>query len=281
LSALRERLDALSDAQPFDTSWALTDLRSGETVSRHGDVAVPAASTRKVAILMTCLAQVAEGRLDLERRLVIEARHQRNDSGCVRFLRPDLALTLHDALTLMMIVSDNSCTAAIMELIDLDAVNRFSRAAGMTRTRHVASAPASSGLTDPTPADLTDVNSTTADDMCRLLVGIVRGAADESAAAQLGSTPALCRLALDIMAGQQFRCGLPSLLPTSTKVAHKTGAGPSNESDVGVVYRGGEPLFAIAVHTRHIPVQLTDGRPGRALARAHIGALAVACWAAL
>src|SRR5215475_134553 len=102
-------------------------LRNGDTADGSGDTRVPAASTRKIAILFACLRLVASGMLDLGQRIVIEARHQFNDSGCVRFLRPNLPLTMIDALTLMIVVSDNSCTAAIMEMMGLEAVNRFSR----------------------------------------------------------------------------------------------------------------------------------------------------------
>lgn len=275
---LERQLTELCDAQPFQTSWAVTDLRDGRRVARHGEMPVPAASTRKVAILMACLRLVAAGRLDLDQALVIHARHQNNDSGCVRFLQPGLRLTLQDGLTLMIVVSDNACTAAIMELIDLDEVNRFSRDAGMEHTRHVASAPASSLLNDPTPACLEAINTTTANDMCGLLAAITHGSRDDRAAARLGCTTALCHLALEIMAGQQFRCGLPRLLPTGTKVAHKTGKGPSNESDAGILYRDAEPILAIAVYTHHIPVELADGRPGRVAAAECIAGVAAICW---
>jgi hypothetical protein len=43
---------------------------------------VPAASRRKIAILIACLRLVASGRrLDLEQRVIIEARHQINESA--------------------------------------------------------------------------------------------------------------------------------------------------------------------------------------------------------
>jgi beta-lactamase class A len=197
-------------------------LCNGDKADRNGDTRVPAASTRKVPILIACLSLIASGRLDLEQRVVIEARHQLNDSGCVRFLRPNLTLTLLDALTLMIVVSDNSCTAAIMEMEGLEAVNRFTRDVGMTRTSHVASAPAKSHLNNATPDDLSMVNSTSANNMSHLLAAVVAGAGDEGAASGLGCTPPLCRLALDVMAGQQLRCGLPRLLPTGTRIAHKT-----------------------------------------------------------
>jgi beta-lactamase class A len=83
------------------------------------------------------------------------------------------------------------------------------------------------------------------------------------------------------MAGQQLRCALPRLLPTGTRIAHKTGAGPSNESDVGVIYRGDTPLFAACVYAHHIPIALKDGRSGRGLALDHISEVALACWRVL
>lgn len=276
--ALDERLQRLDASACFSTGWAVQRLPDGERLSRNGDVAAPSASTRKVAILTACLREVEAGRLSLDERLVVEPRHQENDSGVVRFLRPGLVLTLYDALVLMIVVSDNAATALVVERVTLDAVNALCRDLGMRGTHHVAAAPGSSFLTSPTPRDLSGVNATTPDDMVLLLATIVRGAEDPQAAAWLGVGTALCKTALTILTQQQFRDGLPRLLPTGTVVAHKTGAGPSNESDVGIVFRDGRPIYAIAAYVYDIPVNLADGRPGRAEARRYMAELNRAIW---
>lgn len=275
---LERELHALAEAVPFRTGWSVRDLRSGRHWAKSGREPAPAASTRKIAIMMACLAEVTAGTLDLDDRIVLEARHQNNDSGIVRFLRPDLAITLYDALVLMIIVSDNAATSAVVERVGLDAVNALCARLGMTGTWHVASAPPKSYLDAPTPDDLHAINATAPDDTTLLLATIVAGAEGGAASSQLRATPRLCRTALEIMTAQQFRHGLPKLLPVDTIVAHKTGAGPSNESDAGVVYHDNRPAYAIAVYTHHNPIVMPDGRSGRAAARDYIAEMSFCCW---
>jgi len=91
-------------------------------------------------------------------------------------------------LVMMIIVSDNTCTGTVCELVGLDAVNAYSRAAGMTGTVHRQAIPV-----DPdanTAPDLASTNVTTAADVGRLLERILRGARDPEAAAALGCSPA-------------------------------------------------------------------------------------------
>ena len=60
---------------------------------------------------------------------------------------------------------------------------------------------------------------------------------------------------------------MPALLPTGTKVAHKTGTGARNYNDAGIVFRGDDPLFILTVYTEHVPVEMPDGMPGAAAAQ--------------
>jgi beta-lactamase class A len=70
-----------------------------------------------------------------------------------------------------------------------------------------------------------------------LLERILQGSQDPAVAAQLGSTPALCQLALDILSWQRLRNRLPARLPLGTKVAHKTGTTARNYNDAGIIIR--------------------------------------------
>jgi beta-lactamase class A len=124
--------------------------------------------------------------------------------------------------------------------------------------------------------------TTTSDDQVRLLDLILRGAAGEAeATALLGVPQDLCRLALDILSWQRLRNLIPSLLPASTKVAHKTGRDARGRSDAGIVFRDGRPLFILAVYCDRVPEEMPDGLPGFAAAYATAGRLARACWDAL
>jgi beta-lactamase class A len=75
-------LNALCDGYSFHTGWYLKDLRSGPEANRLGDVVVPSASVRKIAILMAAMKAVHEGRLSLSQRVPIQSRYQNNDSTC-------------------------------------------------------------------------------------------------------------------------------------------------------------------------------------------------------
>ncbi len=88
MERLVQRLNGLCDEQPFHTGWYLKDLRTGEVADRHGQVVVPSASTRKVAIMMAALRAVHQGRLALDQPVTIEARYQRNNSRCCPEYRP-------------------------------------------------------------------------------------------------------------------------------------------------------------------------------------------------
>src|SRR5215469_2592970 len=275
-------LNDLCAAQPFETGWYFKDLRGGASADRRGDVIVPSASTRKISILMAALRDVNAGRLTLDQRITIEARYQISDSGCMQHFRPGSTLTLHDYLVMMIIVSDNTCTGTIADMLGLDRINEFCRSIGMTRTAHRAGIPQENYPLVPPgevpPHDVNRLNATTPADVGLLLESILGGAEDAASAERLGVTPELCRYAIDILSWQNLTARLPALLPTGTKIAHKTGTGGNAVNDAGVVFQDNRPLFILTVYTYPVPRVLTNGEPGKAVATAHIARLSRTCW---
>jgi beta-lactamase class A len=278
LSTLVADLNKLCDELPFHTGWYLKALRTGETAHRHGHVVVPSASTRKVAIMMAALKAVNEGKLTLEQPVTIQARYQDNDSGCLQHLRPGFTIQLYDALVMMIIVSDNTCTGMVADLVGLDQINALCRSIGMQGTTHRYGIPPG-GMAGYRPAEAT--NATTPADVALLLELILQGTQDPTAATRLGCTPALCQLGLDILSWQKLRNRLPARLPHGTKVAHKTGTSAGNQNDVGIIYQGEQPLFILTAYTDQLPLELPDGTPGYTAAIQLIGRLSRLCYDAL
>lgn len=274
MQALVQQLHALCDALPFQTSWYLRDLSTGARADRLGDVPVPSASTRKISIMMAALHAVHAGKLALDQKVTIEARYQDNDSGTFQHLRPGFSITLRDALVMMIIVSDNACTGLVVDLVGLGELQRWCESAGMRGTVHRFGIPPRLGR-DHT---LEQVTTTTPSDQGLLLEAILAGAGEAGAAARLGVTPELCRLALDILSWQKLKTRLPSRLPLGTKVAHKTGTGSRGFMDAGIVYRDGHPRFVLAIYTEHVPEALPDGTPGFTAAYELMGRMARLCW---
>src|SRR5215470_6078387 len=234
---LVERLDALCDAAPFHASWYLKDTTTGARADRLGDVPVPSASTRKISIMMATLAAVHAGKLALDQKITIEKRFQDNDSGTFQHLTPGFWITLRDALVMMIIVSDNTCTGTVVDLVGLGEIQRWCESVGMTGTVHRFGIPPRLGRGHT----LEQVTTTTPNDQGMLLELIWQGTTDEAVARKLGSTPALCRLGLDILSWQKLKSRLPSQLPPGTRIAHKTGTGSRGFMDAGIVWKGERP----------------------------------------
>jgi beta-lactamase class A len=271
---LVKRLNALCDAVPFQASWYLKDLAMGARADRLGDVPVPSASTRKISIMMAALAAVHAGKLSLDQRVTIEAKYQDNDSGTFQHLTPGFWITFRDALVMMIIVSDNTCTGLVVDLVGLDNVQRYCDAVGMTGTVHRFGIPPKLGPEH----SLAQVTTTTPNDQGLLLELILRGTTDAAVAARLGCMPELCRLGLDILSWQKLKTRLPSLLPLGTKVAHKTGTGARGYMDAGIIFKDGRPLCILTAYTEHVPAALADGTPGFAAAAQLIGRMARLCY---
>src|SRR5438067_4946547 len=176
MKELIKEMNALSDALPFQSSWYLKDLRAGATANRAGDVPVPSASTRKISIMMAALAAVHAGKLALDQKVVMDQKYMDNDSGTFQHLTPGFAITFRDALVMMIIVSDNTCTGTVADMVGLDEVNALCRAIGMRGTVHRNGIPPR-GLTRDHA--LGDVNVTTPNDVGLLLELILRGTSDE------------------------------------------------------------------------------------------------------
>jgi beta-lactamase class A len=271
---LVQRFNELCDALPFTSSWYLKDLASGARADRFGAVPVPSASTRKISIMMAALAAVHAGKLALDQKVTIDAKYQDNDSGTFQHLTPGFWITFRDALVMMIIVSDNTCTGTVVDLVGLDTVQRWCDGVGLTGTTHRFGIPPRLGR-DHT---LEQVTTTTPNDQGLLLELILQGTTDASVARKLGSTPELCTLGLDILSWQKLKTRLPSQLPLGTKVAHKTGTGSRGFMDAGIVFKGERPLFILTAYTDHVPEALPDGTPGFAAAAQLIGRMSRLAW---
>ncbi len=276
MKKLVDDLNSMCDELPFATSWHFKNLKTGESADRAGDVVVPSASTRKIAILMTALKGVNDGKFSLDQPVEIQAKYQNNNSGTFQHLKPGFTITLQDALVMMIIVSDNTCTGTVADMVGLDAVNELSQSIGMVGTTHRHGIPPGN-LERDHPVDAT--NTTTPNDVALLLELILDGTQNEEAAAKLGCTTDLCKLGLDILSWQKLRARLPAMLPAGIKVAHKTGTGARNINDAGIIFDAdGEPLFILTVYTDNLPETLDDGTPGHTAGASIIQRLARRCW---
>ena len=209
--------------------------------------------------MMAALKAVNEGRFSLDQPVPIQAKYQDNNSGCFQHLQPGFVLPLKDHLTMMIIVSDNTCTGTVADLVGLDDVNALCQSIGMVGTAHRHGIPPGN-LDRNHPVDAS--NATTPNDVGLLLELILDGTSDEEAAAKLGCTTELCQVGMEILLWQKLNTRMPSMLPSEARVAHKTGTGARNYNDAGIIFQGDTPLCVLTAYTENVPVDLDDGKAG-------------------
>src|ERR1044072_7747852 len=99
------------------------NLDTGETYGLNPDERVRTASTIKIAVMIEAFARVAEGKAKWTDEVVLTKEKKVSGSGILYELSDGLRLTLRDAVNLMMIVSDNTATNLVLDVLTTDAVN--------------------------------------------------------------------------------------------------------------------------------------------------------------
>ncbi|HEY8549043.1 MAG TPA: serine hydrolase [Vicinamibacterales bacterium] len=234
-AALRARvaadLERIADGVDGVVGYAVLDFKSGERFERRATQLFPTASTIKIAILYELLRQADEGRLRLDEPRPLEERHRVGGSGIlVQLTRP--VLSLRDLAILMMMLSDNTATNAVIDAVGIDNVNRRMAELG------VGSIALRRRMMDAEAAKRGDENVASPADLVRLLQLIDQGEGLSKAARQT---------AIDIMS-RPMSSALRRALPPGLRVASKPGGLVGVAADAGIVYLEGRP-FAVAVMT--------------------------------
>ena len=271
LTALQHRIQQLTDGYPFAVHWQVRDVATGEHIGHEDRHILGSFSTRKVSVLLACLALVREGKLSLDDTFVItEELKDGVQAGIMRNLSAGIGLSLRDHLAQMMITSDNICTQLVFQAIEqatgnsLQWVNDYCAQVGMYDTLHREVFPRSGDLS--WHHSIEGMTVTSAHDQALLLERLARGCQDDDAALALGLSPELARFAVELMS-HIFTPLLGAHL-TKGRYAEKNGRGIRGLSQVGLLLNEHDvPVASVAVFAESIPVQLLDRVPGRNLAR--------------
>jgi beta-lactamase class A len=106
------------------------NLDTGETYALNADERVRTASTIKIAVMIEAFARVNEGKIKWTDEVVLTKEKKVSGSGILSELSDGLHLTLRDAVNLMMILSDNTATNLVLDVLTTDAVNARMEALG-------------------------------------------------------------------------------------------------------------------------------------------------------
>ncbi len=243
-SAFERRLLAVAEGSHGRIGVAALDLSSGRSVAVLGEQPFPMASTAKVAIVATFLADVDAGRLRLSDRYpMMFPLPSAKFSSAIAPARPGEMLSAQELIERAITLSDNHATDGLLAAVGGPwAVDRWLRGAGLTGIRldhNINTLVRDDGMVNPaTTIDIHD--STTPLTMVRLLAGLYQG-------------NWLSPASRDVLLGAMSRCKtgvhrMRLLLPGDALIGHKTGTLANTSSDVGFIRTPGGRTLALAIY---------------------------------
>ncbi|HEY8313618.1 MAG TPA: serine hydrolase [Candidatus Baltobacteraceae bacterium] len=242
-ATLETQLQALIAAHAGKVAIYATDLRSGKTVAIEADTPVPTASVIKLTVLFEALKQIQSGNVHFSDALTLRKSDQVEGSGVLSLFDTPLRLTLKDALTMMVVVSDNTGTNLAIDHLGLQNIDSRITWMGLHDTwlyKKVFLPP-----TGQVPADQKKfgLGKTTAREMAEVMQRIATCDlnAPGSTAKPSQQDRKLCDVALNMLKNQSDRDSIPRYL--DLPVANKTGALDEVRNDVGIVYARNGPVI--------------------------------------
>jgi beta-lactamase class A len=215
------------------------NLDTGETYALNGDERVRTASTIKIAVMIEAFARVAEGKAKWTDEVTLTKEKKVSGSGILFELSDNLHLTLRDALNLMMMLSDNTATNLVLDVLTTDAVNARMESLGFKQikiNRKVGSGGDSAAGRDPENKKY-GLGVATPHEMVQVMEKLERGEI---------ISPAVSKEMIELMKKEQARYAIGRSM-SDVPMASKYGALDRLRSAVGILYsKKGKIAMAIS-----------------------------------
>lgn len=234
------------------------NLDTGKDFAFRADEQVRTASTIKLPIMTEVFAQVSEGKRKWTDEITLTKQNRFGGSGVLGEFSDGTKIDLKTATNLMIVVSDNTATNLILDLITADAVNARMDALGLKQTRSLGKIGGGgrSKAWDEPLYKVFGIGASSPRDMVRLLEMLEKGeVVNKQSSADM----------IAILRRQQYGEGIGRGLLDSVPSASKSGALDRLRSDVGIIYtRRGR--IAMAITLDDMPtVHYSQENPGLAM----------------
>jgi beta-lactamase class A len=211
--SLRNELQRIAKVYPANYGVAVFDPSTGESVVMGADQRFLAASLGKLPVLMALYKAAANGEVNLDDEISMQASDVQAYGTGVLYTYPiGYTMTLRECANFLIKKSDNTAWKMLDRYLGRDYIRAELYNAGARSTEYWLP------------------NNTTPNDVLLMLEKI----SDPSY-----TTPELSAEMLDLMANTDFEDRLPQLLPEGTRVSHKIGYYGSTFADAGVVFPEG------------------------------------------
>ncbi len=208
------------------------DLTSGERFAINENLLFPQGSAIKIPILMEVYKQASEGKFKLTDLRWVDKQHQVGGSGILQELGDHTSqLSLCDLGILMIVLSNNTATNMLIDLVGMENVNKTLSLLGLTQTR------LQRRMINPAASGRGEENLSTPAEATRIMEILYRG---EFLNRQT------CDDILEILKKQKSG-GINSGLPANISVAFKPGGIAGVSTEWAIVYLKERPYVVVVM----------------------------------
>lgn len=221
---LRQSILSRLAVQPGKISFYYKNLTTGEELTYQEQEPMMAASVIKLFIMAEAYRQIEAGQLSKDQLVTIHKADCVPSCGALTYMHEGLQVTVEDLYTLMIILSDNSATNFLIDIVGQERVNEMIRDLGYTTTQ------LNRKMFDAEKSARGIQNYITAREVGDLLERMYHG--------QLVSAEASADM-IRVMKDQRLNSKIPFILhtlPEHGAIAHKTGEDSGITHDAGIIF---------------------------------------------
>ncbi len=241
-TALQKEVQRIATAHHGNVALFGENLKTHDTVALMPDEPVQTASVIKLAILYEALEQIRAGKLHFDDKITLTKADQVPGSGILTLMDAPLTVTFKDVLTLMIMMSDNTCANLAMDHLGIANVNQRMAMLGFKNTYLYKKVftPNPPGTVMPDDQKRFGLGKTTAREMAALMTRFVECQLPGPGSPAQPGDAALCAIALKMLHLQFYRSTIPRYLDglpgtTGDSIASKTGSLNAVRNDVAAI----------------------------------------------
>lgn len=251
---LEKRIKSILNEIEGEFGVYFEDIQDHSKIEINENLLFSAASTIKIPLVALVFKQYEEGNFNIYDEVTIKSENRVGGTGILKALNKNYKPTILDLVTLAIIVSDNTATNELIDLVGgFKKINEFNVSIGLNNTKFQRK------MLDLEALKSGKDNLTTAKDLGMILSLIASGRCISKEASNM---------ILQIMKTQQFRQKLPYLLPAITSyddkatdefpeegkviVANKTGDLWKVQHDVGIFILPKGQRYIISMYSQKL-----------------------------
>lgn len=265
-TALRRTLDSISAAHHGIVGYTVSNLETGERLSRRGDEPFPTASLIKVPIAVALMEQVAAGQLSLADKITVLHIEKVPGAGILQFLHDGAEITIRDAAWLMLTLSDNTATNLLLSRLEMRRVWDAMEKRGLPRTKVHSKVFLRLASVAPDSSVKYGLGVSTPNEMASLFTLLANGKA---------VTPAADSIVLDMLDHNEDGQLLQRFVE-GVRAPHKTGATDAVRTECAVFYLQSRVVTCVFTRDNVDQRWLIDSEPQRTMAE--LGRAVVQAW---